>query len=87
MTKLAEKNLLANGDFAWEDATMELDTVSKIAWVWGTDHIEIFSKAVLKELNCDMTNDDFDSGLRRVLTQRLEYIDATDDQLDLEVYG
>jgi hypothetical protein len=71
VTKLVNKGLLANSETAWCNATFELDLTSKIVWCWHTKRLLPLSKALLTELNCDMKDDDFDSGVRRLLTEEL----------------
>jgi hypothetical protein len=65
------KGSLVNSKMSWKDATFELDEVSKILWVWHTPRLLILSKAVFAELHCGMENDNFEFGLRRILTQQL----------------
>jgi hypothetical protein len=75
VTDLEKQGLLANSKKAWEDATFGLTEVSKIVWVWHTERLLPISMAILTELNCGMGKDDFNSGVRQLLTQ---VIDAQD---------
>jgi hypothetical protein len=72
VTKLENKGLLANSALAWKDATSALDEASKIVFIWHTERLLPLSEALLRELNCVMTNEDFDDGLRHLLTQELK---------------
>jgi hypothetical protein len=69
VTYLENQGILANSAMAWKDATFELNVVSKILWVWNTKRISTLSIAVLTELNCGMTQDNFDWCARLTLTE------------------
>jgi hypothetical protein len=71
VTKLENKELLANSALAWKDATSELNEASKIVFIWTTERLKPLSTALMRELNSVMTDEDFDDGLRGVLTQEL----------------
>jgi hypothetical protein len=71
VTHLENRGLLANSAMAWEGATSELRETSNSLWTWHTKRLIPLLNASLAELNGGMKNDNFDSGLRRLLTQEL----------------
>jgi hypothetical protein len=81
VTDLEKQGLLANTEKAWDDATYGLTEVSKIVWVWHSPRILPISMAILTELNCGMKKDDFNSGVRQLLTQVIDDQDIADSRL------
>jgi hypothetical protein len=79
-----KKQLLSNSELAWKSAT-SIGRGVKDCIVQSASETTLYGS--LRELNCVMSNDDFDDGLRRLLAKELTGRSSEGEELIFKLRG